>query len=198
MVVAFIPPILEAAAARVATALAGVLVGVQADKIIKARQESAEAAKSGVLAQSDAASSSKEKCPPCPAEKGFPTPRNTAGWSETTIEYQQRIGGMPAASPGYLTEWTFNDVAFDGFDPGQCLLKEAKAAYDNFFDEYGVPQVWWKGEPPLMGEVARQAGAAVPRPPVKLKWFFMEQVSYLYFSRKIRSLFPDIIVVHQP
>lgn len=45
----------------------------------------------------------------------------------------------------------FNGVTFDGFDTSQCLLKEAKAKYDQFFDDAGDPQEWWNGDGAQLG-----------------------------------------------
>ncbi len=56
-----------------------------------------------------------------------------AGDVGLSIAYQARIGGLPVM-PGPITEWRFNGVSFDGFDSSQCLLKETKARYGQYFD----------------------------------------------------------------
>jgi hypothetical protein len=122
----------------------------------------------------------------------------TAGWSERSIEYQQRIGQMPPAAPGHLTEWMFNGVSFDGFDSQQCLLKEAKAGYDQFFDEWGVPKEFFRGMEVMQEQFRRQAAAAVPRPPTRLRWHFMEPKSYRHFALEVSETFPDVETVFLP
>jgi hypothetical protein len=84
------------------------------------RQEESDKAKSSPMARTDATTQTKEKCKECPPDKGAPALQSTAGWKPWTIEYQQKIGQMPPAPPGYLSEWRFNGVTFDGFDSSQC------------------------------------------------------------------------------
>ncbi|PWF48833.1 Tox-REase-5 domain-containing protein, partial [Massilia glaciei] len=99
----------------------------------------------------------------------------------------------------FIMEWMFNAVVFDGFDSSQCMLKEAKARYDQFFDEYGIPEVWWvKGRDKVIAEAVSQGAAAQPRPPVRLRWHFLEPLSYRFFSGIIQAAFPDVEVVFQP
>jgi hypothetical protein len=142
-------------------------------------------------------SRTKEKCKECPPDKGTVFNRNIAGWSETSVTYQTRICGLPVG-PGYITEWRFAGIDFDGFDSSQCILKEAKAKYDNFFDDYGDPQEWWKGDVPLMAEATRQALVAKPTPPVQLRWYFMQPMSYRYFSKTFAAMRLTIETVYQP
>ncbi|PWF55238.1 Tox-REase-5 domain-containing protein, partial [Massilia glaciei] len=99
----------------------------------------------------------------------------------------------------FIMEWMFNGVVFDGFDSSQCLLKEAKARYDQFFDQFGRPKLWWsEGRNAFFAEAVAQSLAAQPRPPVRLRWHFMEPSSYRFFSGMIHAAFPDVEVVFQP
>jgi hypothetical protein len=200
-------PLVEAAALRVLAALGvGVAAGVATDAARRAAQErsaEAERASATPLARADtcaaAAGAQHPACKTCPPVAGSPTYRNTSNWSDITIAYQTRIGGMPPAPPGHITEWMYNGVTFDGFDPSQCLLKEAKARYDQFFDEFDRPRVWWQeGRADLVAEFERQSAAAVPRPPVRLRWHFMQPVSYRFFRRLFAAAHPDVEVVHLP
>lgn len=50
----------------------------------------------------------------------------------------------------------------------------------------------------MIEEAYRQAAVAQPRPPVQLRWHFMEPISYRYFSKIIKAAYPDIEVVFQP
>jgi hypothetical protein len=200
-------PLVEAAALRVLAALGvGVAAGVATDAARRAAQErsaEAERASATPLARADtcaaAAGAQHPACKACPPVAGSPTYRNTSNWSDITIAYQTSIGGMPPAPPGHITEWMYNGVTFDGFDPSQCLLKEAKARYDQFFDEFGDTRPWWsRSRLALLQEVQRQDAAARPRPPVRLRWHFMQPVSYAHFAPLIRSAHPGVEVIHQP
>jgi hypothetical protein len=124
--------------------------------------------------------------------------RNTAGWSDDSITYQMRIGQMPPAPPGFLTEWKFGRKEFDGFDAGQCLLKEAKAKYDKFFDDLGDSLFWWKGDEPILKQASEQFAVAKPMPPVQLRWYFMQPMSYRYFSKAFVAMQLSIETVFNP
>lgn len=192
-------PLLEGAAARVITALGIGAAGTMAAKTAKKRQEEADKAAATPIARVDVCSEDNSKCKDCPPDKGAPYLRSTAGWSDDSITYQFRIAQMPPAPAGYLTEWEFRGVKFDGFDSAQCLLKEAKARYDQFFDDFRQVRPWWKeGADNIIDEAYRQAAAAQPRPPVQLRWHFMQPISYRYFSKIINAAYPDVEVVFQP
>lgn len=195
-------PFLEGVALRVLAALgvglAAGAAGEAAKDAARKRQEEADRAKSAPIARTEAPAQTKKKCPDCPPDKGAPFNRPTTGWSEVSIAYQARIGGLPVG-PGFITEWLFAGVTFDGFDSSQCLLKEAKARYDQFFDEFGLIRDWWKdGELAVFNEAMRQGAVAQPRPPVQLHWYFMEPKSYRYFSVVIQAAYPDVQVRFQP
>ena len=111
--------------------------------------------------------------------------------------YQARIGGLPVG-PGFITEWLFNAVTFDGFASGECLLKEAKAKYDQFFDEFGYRRDFWKGDTTLLAQAVAQSSVAMPQPPVQLRWYFMQPMSYRYFSKMFSSAKLRIETVFQP
>jgi hypothetical protein len=192
-------PVIEAVVARVLVVLGVGAVAGAADEVVRKRQKEADQAKSTPIARTDAQTKTKEKCKDCAPDKGTPSLRNTAGWSDDSITYQMRIAQMPPAPPGFLMEWDFGGVKFDGFDSSQCTLKEAKAKYDQFFDDYRQVRGWWKaGADKVIEEAYRQAAVAQPRPPVQLRWHFMEPISYRYFSKIIKAAYPDIEVVFQP
>jgi hypothetical protein len=193
-------PAIEAVAVRALTALGvGVLggaAGQAAKEAAKKRQEEADKAKSTPLARTDAQTRTKEKCKECPPDNGATFNRSTVGWSEVSIGYQARIGGLPVG-PGFITEWMFSGITFDGFDSSQCLLKEAKAKYDQFFDEFGVKS-FWTGDRPLIAQAIEQSGVAIPQPPVQLRWYFMEPRSYRFFSKIFAASKLPIETVYQP
>jgi hypothetical protein len=190
---------IEAAAARALLLLGAGAAAGTADEALRRRQKEADQARSSPIARTDAQTKAREKCKECPPDKGAPALRNTAGWSDDSITYQMRIAQMPPAPVGYLTEWKFSAVDFDGFDSRQCMLKEAKAKYDQFFDDFRQVRGWWtEGADKMIEEAYRQAAVALPRPPVQLRWHFMEPLSYRYFSKIIKAAYPDIEVVYQP
>ncbi|QJD99555.1 hypothetical protein HH212_05555 [Massilia forsythiae] len=194
---ALVIPAIEAVVARVLVVMGvGAVAGAAGDAARK-QQKEADKAKSTPIARTDAQTKAKEKCKECPPDAGTPFNRSTAGWSETSIAYQARIAGLPVGS-GFITEWMFGGVTFDGFDSSQCTLKEAKAKYDQFFDDYGDPQEWWKGDEPLLAEASRQSAVAKPIPPVQLRWYFMQPMSYRFFSKALASMRLPIETVFYP
>ena len=194
-------PALEGLALRVLAALGvGLAAGAAGDAAKDAarkRQDEADRAKSAPIARAEAPAKAKKKCTECPPDKGTPFNRPTAGWSEVSIAYQAKICGLPVG-PGFITEWLFAGVTFDGFDSSQCLLKEAKARYDQFFDEFGDPKEWWKGDEPMMAEASAQSVVARPQPPVQLRWHFMQPMSYQFFSKVFLAMRLPIETVFQP
>lgn len=191
-------PAIRLFATRVIQWLGAAAAAGAAAEAARQRTKDAEDAKTTPISRAEPQTKAKEKCKVCPPETGRPFVRSTAGWSPISIEYQARIGGMPVG-PNVITEWQFSGVVFDGFASTECLLKEAKAKYDQFFDEYGGVYPWWEeGAKAIEGEAYRQGAAALPRPPVRLRWHFLQPVSYRYFSQIIRAAFPDIEVVFQP
>ena len=196
-------PLVEGVAVRVLATLgvgtAAGAAGEAAKQVARKRQEAAEKSKTSPIARVDAQTKNRsKKCDKCPPDCGVTFNRSTAGWSTSSIAYQIRIGGMPAAVPGFLTEWLFSGVTFDGFDSSQCLLKEAKAKYDQFFDDFGDPQEWWKGDEIILAEAAVQSAVAAPRPPVQLKWHFMEAMSYRFFTKIFSAMRLPIETAYQP
>lgn len=180
----------------VGAAAAGGAVIVDAER--KRRAETADNAATIPIAKAGTQAKSKP-CDKCPPDAGISAVQSTAGWSEVSIAYQMRIAQMPPAPVGVLNEWFFNGVQFDGFESAQCLLKEAKGRYDQFFDDFGsVESFWFGGRDKLIGEAMRQGAAAQPRPPTRLRWHFMQPVSYRFFSRIIQAAYPDVEVVFQP
>jgi hypothetical protein len=197
-------PAIEAVATRVlATLGVGVVAGAAgeaAKEQARKRQEETDKAKSAPISKTDVPARTRKKCEECPPDRGTPFERSTAGWSAASIAYQIRIGQMPPAQKnGCITEWKFAGVDFDGFDSSQCLLKEAKARYDQFFDLFGVPEKWWgSGVDTIMKEMSNQSIKAIPRPSVRLEWFWQEPVSYHYFSKILGPIAPDVLHHYAP
>jgi Restriction endonuclease fold toxin 5 len=187
---------------RVLTALGvGVAAGTAgevAKEAARKRQEEADRARASPIARTDAQTKTKEKCKECPPDKGTPYTRNFRE-RKPWVDYQARITGM-ANGPTFIMEWTFNGIEFDGFVSAQCLLQEAKAGYDQFFDMWGGFKYDFQERIfiDMEDDAIKQNQAAVPKPPVQLRWYFQEPVSYRRMQRTLRLLTPEIEVVFQP
>ncbi|MHA6491910.1 Tox-REase-5 domain-containing protein [Pseudomonas borbori] len=179
-----------------ATAGAAAGGGVVVNEEVKRRSDAAAQSRSTPVATTTSQTSTRQACKECPPDCGSPQQRSTNGWSDISIEYQHRIGGLPVGL-GVITEWMYQ-VTFDGFDSSQCHLKEAKAKYDQFFDNYGRAKPFWGGAEAMIGQAAAQYSATSPTPQVRLSWFFMEPKSYRYFSKIFQQAFPTIQTVFHP
>lgn len=186
-------------AGRALLAALGVGVGgkLASDGIEEARRraQEAEAARSTPIARSEPVAHTSAQCA-CPPEHGVFFVRQTAGWSADSISYQARICGHPVV-PGGITEWAFGPT-FDGFDRPQCLLKEAKARYDQFFDAFGQKHLWWEGHEPMYFQARTQDAAVRSAPPARLHWYFMESKSAAFFSEMFTSRGLSIVTLWQP
>ena len=192
-------PLIEGVGARILAALGVVAVGAAGEAArerASKRQEEAEQAKSTPIARADATTKERKKCKDCPPDKGQTTIRNHK-WGPEVVAYQFRICGLPFGD-GWITEWNFSGVDFDGFDSSECLLKEAKSTYDQFFDDFGYLKAYWKGEEGLLKQASSQASKAIPQPPVQLRWYFMQPKSYRYFSNIFAAAKLPIQTVFQP
>ncbi|MFV8593069.1 Tox-REase-5 domain-containing protein [Ralstonia pseudosolanacearum] len=184
-------PFIEAALGRLLIAL-GLTVATDAtvDQVRK-RKEEADNARTAPIAKAESQTKAKEKCKECPPDRGTIFTR-TFPVRKAWVDYQARIGGM-RSGPTFIEEWVYNKIRFDGFTSAQCLLKEAKGGYDRFFDEWGRPLRWWDHNvEDMIVEIVSQDLAAIPKPTVKLAWFWQEPVSYRYFSRILSAAAPDV------
>ncbi len=64
-------------------------------------------------------------------------------------------------------------VDFDGFQPQECLMQEAKARYDQFVLRSGEALWFFEGFKAMREQVKRQARAVHANPPTRLLWYFM-------------------------
>jgi hypothetical protein len=197
-------PAIEVVATRVLVALGIGVASAEAGKeVARQRREAAEKAAATPLAKADACTQGDRKpaCKDCPPDRGAFSHQSTAGWSAVAIAYQQRICSMPPAPmPGCLTEWRWMGIDFDGFESSQCLLKEAKSSYDQFFaapNEFRYPFQQRIFQDMLVRSVAQDA-VAQPKPPVQLHWHFMEPMSFAYMAPRISRMAPQIRVIFQP
>ena len=176
----------------------GVIVGDEVSKELEKRRAEADEAKTSPVAKAQTQTQTKEKCDDCPAAAGVPVPKHFRK-HKTWMDYQTRVTGMPGG-PNFVTDWRYNNVEFDGFRASECLLIEAKAAYDQFFIAPGTFRYRFQRFIMLAMErkAARQAGAALPSPPIQLRWYFMEPMTYEYMRPRILRVSPSIQVVYQP
>ena len=99
-------------------------------------------------------------------------------------------------------EWTYG-VAFDGFVPKECILKETKANYDQFFSKDGLVKFFIAikyGDDGLFLEQAQRQNSAAAKgmPPGKLHWYFMQPVSANYARVQFLDQGLRIQVIHKP
>ncbi|MCP1572363.1 hypothetical protein J2S30_000742 [Herbaspirillum rubrisubalbicans] len=172
--------------------------GVVAGEEIEKRRTEAENAKSSPLAKAEVDAASRDKCRDCPPLAGHEITKNFKV-HEPWMDYQARVTGM-RSGPLFLTEWKYEKREFDGFKPAECLLMEAKAAYDQFFSAPGEFEYDFKKRIILdmVEQVRLQNKAAQPRPPVKLYWYFMEPWTYAYLKPMFLQVSPTIRVIFQP
>jgi hypothetical protein len=109
-----------------------------------------------------------------------------AAWQVTSL--LQNPSTRAANRAPAFPEWMFNEVEFDGFNSGECLLKEAKTNYDQFLKNSFEPYFWWeKNAEKMVDQAYRQGISAQPSPPTRLRWHFMTPIAFRYFSRLIIS-----------
>jgi hypothetical protein len=90
---------------------------------------------------------------------------------------------------------------FDGFRSSECLLLEAKARYDQFFDpETGNPDIFFRiiGEPKILKQAYAQSKLVAENPPSRLDWCFMQPISYKYFTKAFATRAPFINTLLKP
>jgi len=154
----------------------------------------AEEAKSSPLSQADVLKKD-QSCKRCPPAAGSLVPRN---WhmSEEARAYQARVTGFAP-----YTEWAFDDIDFDGFKLGPCLLQEAKARYAQFFDQKtSRPKSFYVngGYQNLLRQAKAQSGTVLKSPPARLHWYVQDELVFRHLSEVfILNRFP-IHIVHLP
>ncbi|WP_406850985.1 restriction endonuclease fold toxin 5 domain-containing protein [Herbaspirillum huttiense] len=154
----------------------------------------AEEAKSSPLSQADVLKKD-QSCKRCPPAAGSLVPRN---WhmSEEARAYQARVTGFAP-----YTEWAFDDIDFDGFQPAPCLLQEAKARYAQFFDKKtSRPKSFYvnKGYQNLLRQAKAQSGTVLKSPPARLHWYVQDEPVFRHLREVfILNRFP-IHIVHLP
>ncbi len=112
-----------------------------------------------------------EDCPPGCTGRAV---RTNVSMPEVSRVYQGRITGRPySIKPAWSEEWRWMGVDFDGFQPQECLMQEAKARYDQFVLRSGEALWFFEGFKAMREQVKRQARAVHANPPTRLLWYFM-------------------------
>ncbi|ELQ6240932.1 Tox-REase-5 domain-containing protein [Cronobacter sakazakii] len=140
----------------------------------------------------------ERKCKSCPPEgKVMPMVRRCSRWSMVTISYQTRIcGTFYNPETKQIEEFKYCSVSFDGWKAKLCQFWEAKARYDQFLISSRQKKHWWKGDRSAVSQAVRHQTVATINQPLKVVWFFMQPVSFVYFQQMFTGL-KDIIVRYQ-
>lgn len=175
-------PALEAIAMRVLVALGLTTAGAAGVDMARKRKEEADDARTAPIARTQAQTRAKEKCKGCPPDEGALVTRNW-NMSDASRAYQARVTGFAP-----YTEWNFGGVDFDGFRSSECLLQEAKARYDQFFDpDDGEPRFFFElsgSDRKIVRQAQIQTAVVVANSPSRLNWYFMQPLSYRHFTRR--------------
>ncbi|MYM31281.1 hypothetical protein GTP58_23355 [Duganella sp. CY15W] len=184
-------PLVEGAALALLRALGVIAVtgagAVAVNEAAKKKAEAAEKAKVAPIAQAGTQSKTRDACSKCPPDCGTLVTRNW-NMSEESRGYQARITGFAP-----MTEWSFKGSDFDGFKSQACMLLEAKAKYDQFFNAAGQPKLFFSftGLPKISAQASRQSLIVETSMPASLHWHFMQPLSYRYFTEVFQdSFFP--------
>ncbi|MCC8373856.1 hypothetical protein CKY10_07535 [Photorhabdus sp. HUG-39] len=189
-------PALLAAAEWTLAACAAGLAAVGVMESTKDKEGEQDKAK----ADTKTIASSRTKCEKCPAiGKVMMVWEKTTSYSEITIAYQTKIAGtIYNPELNIIETWLCMDTNFDGWKPAQCLFLEAKAKYDQFF-ENGKPKPWWKSSDYSMqkqGKRQQWVCTSLNSTP-NSHWHFMQHISYAYYLEKL-SIYSNIKVFHTP
>ena len=189
-------PFIEAALMRLLVALGVTATGAATIDQLRKRKAAADDAKTAPIARAESQSKAKEKCKECPPDKGSLVSRNW-NMSEESRAYQTRITGFAP-----YTEWNFGGLDFDGFKSAECLLQEAKALYDQFFDpEDGEPKLFFRlsgGDRKIVRQAQAQTAVVIASAPARLTWYFMQPLSYRYFTRRFAREGVSAVTLFQP
>lgn len=191
-------PLIEGAALALLRALGVVAVAgtgaVAINEAAKKKADAADKSKSTPIAKAGAQSKTRDACSKCPPDCGTLVPRDW-NMSEISRSYQARITGFAPR-----TEWAFQNTDFDGFRSQACVLMEAKAKYDQFFNSRTEAKFFFTivGAAKMRVQAVRQSGVADASPPAQLHWHFMEPLSHAYFTSLFNRAFLNIVTFLTP
>jgi hypothetical protein len=177
--------------AALGVGLAAGAAGEAAIDAARKRQDEADKAKSAPIARTEATTKEKEKCKECPPDHGALVPVNHH-MSENSRAYQARITGFPSGM-----EWLFEGKDFDGFKSNMCLLQEAKAEYDQFFNKEGGFQYIFQEKIFFKMEEQAQAQSLIIKRnrPAALTYYFQTPVACKYMRPLLLSFGISVLLV---
>jgi len=205
MVLPLAIPLLAGAAEAVAgELLAAVAGGAAAAAILSIPGDKAKD-KEDNKADTQAMTRTRNRECKCPPERGVKVRKNHSMNPEPR-RYQARITGFEygiktdergrETKQGWNMEWEWLGTSFDGFQPAQCLLQEAKGDYDQFLDEYGEPKFFFQGFKEMVKTVRVQAKKVHANKPAKLKWYFQTPLTMEYMRSTLNK--NAVAFVYQP
>ncbi|WP_041725138.1 restriction endonuclease fold toxin 5 domain-containing protein [Paraburkholderia phenoliruptrix] len=137
-------------------------------------------------------------CDKCPPEGGGRIRRNH-GVNWNSYRYQARITGFPFDTEEcrWSKEWQWLGIDFDGFQPGACLLQEAKGNYDQFLDG-SIPKAekWFEGFRSMEDQIVEQGTTVRMNPPARLTWYFQTPLTYQKMAPLLTRM--GVPAVYQP
>ena len=199
--VGFVVPIVEAAAVELGPLLARAGVALLGGAAVAGTGSlSGDTPKDESEAKPDvrAIPRTGESCKKCPPEAGAAMRRNH-GVNWNAYRYQTRITGFPfdIEECRWSEEWEWLGTFFDGFQPGACMLQEAKGNYDQFLDG-SIPKAdkWFDGFRTMEDQIVDQGSVVRANPPARLTWYFQTPLTH----RKMAPLLARMGVqsVYQP
>ncbi|WP_018915200.1 Tox-REase-5 domain-containing protein [Thiomonas sp. FB-6] len=106
-------------------------------------------------------------CKDCPPRAGY-RGRATHFMNPPPREYQGRVTGWPySVEQGWSEEWEWGGTWFDAFVSDPCLIKEAKANYDQF-----LSTDWFTGFRPMREQIVKHGALAKLNPPTRVRYYF--------------------------
>lgn len=137
-------------------------------------------------------------CDKCPPEGGARIRRNH-GVNWNSYRYQARITGFAFDTEEcrWSEEWQWLGIDFDGFQPGACLLQEAKGNYDQFLDG-SIPKAekWFEGFRSMEDQIVEQGTTVRMNPPTRLTWYFQTPLTYKKMAPVLTRM--GVPAVYQP
>ncbi|MGF6264056.1 hypothetical protein OKW49_004984 [Paraburkholderia youngii] len=142
----------------------------------------------------------------CPPEKGGEKVQRNHSMNPEPRRYQARITGFEygivtngqgrETSQGWNMEWAWLGTDFDGFQPSQCLLQEAKGNYDQFIGADDKPKPFFVGFKRMADQIFDQGTTVRANPPARLTWYFQTPKTREYMISTLRAA--GVPSVNQP
>ncbi|MGF6481005.1 hypothetical protein QFZ91_003168 [Paraburkholderia sp. JPY419] len=142
----------------------------------------------------------------CPPEKGGEKVQRNHSMNPEPRRYQARVTGFDygivtdakgrETSQGWNMEWAWLGTDFDGFQPSQCLLQEAKGNYDQFIGADDRPKPFFVGFKRMADQIFDQGTTVRANRPARLTWYFQTPKTREYMISTLRAA--GVPSVNQP